>query len=108
MPPPLNSLKPKKVKLKDSFASLKFVPRFFGEIKKVNPPLFYLNIFMRLISAFLPVAMLWVGKEIDGREEEIFDLKMEFLTEPAEGTEKTVFLLPAAIKNKIRFNKLIS
>jgi ATP-binding cassette subfamily B protein len=64
VPPPLNSLKPKKVMLKDSFASLKFVPRFFGEIKEVNPPLFFLNIFMRLISAFLPVAMLWVGKEI--------------------------------------------
>ena len=64
VPPPTRSLKPKKIKLKDSFASLKFVPRFFSEIRKVNPPLFYLNVFMRLVSAFLPVAMLWVGKEI--------------------------------------------
>lgn len=45
-------------------ASLKFVPAFFQEIRKVNPRLFYVNIFSRLINAILPVLMLWVGKLI--------------------------------------------
>jgi ATP-binding cassette, subfamily B, bacterial len=43
---------------------LKFVPRFFKEIKKVNPALFYLNLLLRLTNAIIPVLMLWVGKLI--------------------------------------------
>ena len=43
---------------------MKFVPRFFKEIKKVNPALFYSNLILRLINAILPVLMLWVGKLI--------------------------------------------
>ena len=47
-----------------SFASLKFVPRFFKEIRQVNPVLFYANIGGRLLNAVLPVLMLWLGKLI--------------------------------------------
>jgi ATP-binding cassette subfamily B protein len=47
-----------------SFASLKFVPRFFREIRQVNPLLFYANISGRLFNAILPVLMLWLGKLI--------------------------------------------
>ena len=58
------SLQPQRVNLKQSFASLKFVPRFFREIRKVNPLLFYENLLCRIISALLPVSMLWIGKLI--------------------------------------------
>lgn len=64
MPPPLKSLKPQKIKLKESFASLKYIPRFFKKIWAVNSKLFAANIFARLLAAALPVAMLWVGKVI--------------------------------------------
>lgn len=52
------------VNLKESFASLKFVPRFFKEIKAVSPSLFYVNVLSRFIVALLPLMMLWVGKLI--------------------------------------------
>lgn len=40
------------------------MPRFFKEIRKVNPLLFYVNILCRIVNAILPVLMLWVGKLI--------------------------------------------
>ncbi|NNE26086.1 MAG: ABC transporter ATP-binding protein [Saprospiraceae bacterium] len=55
---------PNKLSLKESFGSLKFIPRFFSEIRRVNPTLFYSNLFCRVISAFIPLIMLWVGKII--------------------------------------------
>jgi ATP-binding cassette subfamily B protein len=58
------SIKPKKIKFRESFASLKFVPRFFKEIRKVNPLLFYANVASRVINAMLPVVLLWIGKII--------------------------------------------
>jgi ATP-binding cassette subfamily B protein len=58
------TLKPKKIDLKESFASLKFIPRFFKEIAAVNPLLFYSNLFFRFLSAILPLIMLWIGKLI--------------------------------------------
>ncbi len=64
MPRPKTSLEPNKINFRESFASLKFVPRFFKEIRKVNPLLFYVNILCRLLNANLPVLMLWVGKLI--------------------------------------------
>ncbi len=64
MPRPKTSLEPNKINFRESFASLKFVPRFFKEIRKVNPLLFYLNILCRIVNAILPVLMLWVGKLI--------------------------------------------
>ncbi len=64
MPRLKTSLEPNKINFKESFASLKFVPRFFKEIRKVNPLLFYVNILCRILNAILPVLMLWVGKLI--------------------------------------------
>lgn len=64
MPRPQRSLKPQKINFKESFASLKFVPRFFKEIRRVNPLLFYANVSSRIINAILPVVLLWIGKII--------------------------------------------
>lgn len=64
MPRPKNSLEPNKINFRESFSSLKFVPRFFKEIRSVNPLLFYTNLVLRLCNAVLPVLMLWVGKLI--------------------------------------------
>ena len=64
LPKPKNSLQPNKINFKDSFASLKFVPRFFKEIRRVNPPLFYVNVFCRILSAVTPLVLLWIGKII--------------------------------------------
>lgn len=64
MPRPKPSIQPNPINFSLSLASLKFVPAFFQEIRKVNPRLFYANIFSRLINAVLPVLMLWVGKLI--------------------------------------------
>lgn len=50
--------------IKDSFKALKTVPRFFREIYKSSPKLFVINIIARLLNAFTPVVILWVGKLI--------------------------------------------
>jgi ATP-binding cassette subfamily B protein len=64
LPRKKKSLEPDKINFRESFASLKFVPRFFKEIRKVNPMLFYVNLLCRLVHAFLPVLILYVGKLI--------------------------------------------
>ncbi|MBZ9730833.1 ABC transporter ATP-binding protein/permease [Salegentibacter sp. JZCK2] len=64
MPRSRKSLEANKVTFRGSFASLKFVPRFFKEIRKVNPLLFYANLLARTVNAVLPVIILWVGKLI--------------------------------------------
>ncbi|QED37999.1 ABC transporter ATP-binding protein [Antarcticibacterium arcticum] len=64
MPRPKSSLEPNKINFREGFASLKFVPRFFKEIREVNPLLFYSNLLLRVINAILPVVMLYVGKLI--------------------------------------------
>ena len=64
MPVPKKKLEQNTINLKDSFASLQFVPRFFKEIRKVNPLLFFANIASRILSAVIPLALLWVGKII--------------------------------------------
>ncbi|AFL79856.1 ABC-type multidrug transport system, ATPase and permease component [Aequorivita sublithincola DSM 14238] len=56
--------KEKKTSVKDSFKALKTIPRFFREIYRSSPKLFLLNAFSRLINAFTPVVILWVGKMI--------------------------------------------
>lgn len=56
--------KKEKTSVKDSFKALKTIPRFFREIFKSSPKLFLLNIFSRLVNAFTPVVILWVGKMI--------------------------------------------
>ena len=56
--------KEEKTSVKDSFKALKTIPRFFREIYRSSPKLFLLNTFARLINAFTPVVILWVGKMI--------------------------------------------
>lgn len=53
-----------KTSVKDSFKALKTIPRFFREIFRSSPKLFLLNTLSRLINAFTPVVILWVGKMI--------------------------------------------
>ncbi|MGB0167436.1 MAG: ABC transporter ATP-binding protein [Luteibaculum sp.] len=55
---------PSRVSFRDSLAALKSVPRFFAEVRQVNPRLFYLHVFARLLQAFTPLVLLWVGKLI--------------------------------------------
>lgn len=64
--PPLKSIteQEEKTSLKDSFKALKTIPRFFKEIYKSSPALFLVNIISRLLNAFTPVVILWVGKMI--------------------------------------------
>jgi ATP-binding cassette subfamily B protein len=64
LPRPKKSLEANKVSFKGSFESLRFVPRFFKEIRKVNPVLFYANLLSRTVNAVLPVIILVVGKLI--------------------------------------------
>ncbi|WP_310993837.1 ABC transporter ATP-binding protein [Aequorivita marina] len=56
--------KEEKTSIKDSFKALKTIPRFFREIFKSSPTLFLLNTISRLLNAFTPVVILWVGKMI--------------------------------------------
>jgi len=62
LPRPKKSFETNNINFKESFSSLKFVPRFFKEIRKVNPLLFYSNVIGRVLNAILPVIMLWLGK----------------------------------------------
>ena len=64
--PQLKSItdKEEKTSVKDSFKAMKTIPRFFKEIFKSSPKLFLLNTLSRLINAFTPVIILWVGKMI--------------------------------------------
>ncbi|MFN0175210.1 MAG: ABC transporter ATP-binding protein [Saprospiraceae bacterium] len=48
----------------DQFASLRNVPRFFRMIWAVSPKLTIWNMVLRLVQAAVPLAMLYVGKEI--------------------------------------------
>src|SRR5690606_39621967 len=54
--------KEQKTSVKDSFKALKTIPRFFREIYRSSPKLFFVNAFSRLLNAFTPVVILWVGK----------------------------------------------
>lgn len=56
--------KEEKTSVKDSFKALKTIPRFFREIFRSSPKLFFLNTLSRLLNAFTPVVILWVGKMI--------------------------------------------
>ncbi|MAB38047.1 MAG: ABC transporter ATP-binding protein [Aequorivita sp.] len=53
-----------KTSVRDSFKALKTIPRFFREIYRASPILFFVNTFSRLLNAFTPVVILWVGKMI--------------------------------------------
>ncbi|MEL6390682.1 MAG: ABC transporter ATP-binding protein [Bacteroidota bacterium] len=47
-----------------TLASFRYVPRFFRRVWEASPFMFLTNVVLRLLSAFMPVAILWVGKEI--------------------------------------------
>ena len=64
LPRPKKSFETNNINFRESFASLKFIPRFFKEIRRVNPLLFYANVTGRILNAILPVVMLWLGKLI--------------------------------------------
>jgi ATP-binding cassette subfamily B protein len=64
LPRQKKSLEANKVTFRGSFAALKFVPRFFKEIRSVNPSLFFTNVMARTVNAALPVIILLVGKLI--------------------------------------------
>jgi len=48
----------------NNFAALKFVPRFLSKIYHTHRGLFIGNVILRLLKSLIPIAMLWVGKEI--------------------------------------------
>lgn len=62
--PPKSLKDQNRVKLRDSFRAWKAIPRFFKEIYSSAPSLFLVNILARLVKAFAPVVLLWVGKLI--------------------------------------------
>jgi ATP-binding cassette subfamily B protein len=49
---------------KSNFTSLKFVPRFLGKVYRTHPGFFVSNVILRLLKSLIPIALLWVGKEI--------------------------------------------
>ncbi|MBZ9626878.1 ABC transporter ATP-binding protein/permease [Psychroflexus sp. CAK1W] len=49
---------------KSNFASLKFIPRFLSKVYHTHPGLFVANVILRLLKSLIPIALLWVGKEI--------------------------------------------
>jgi ATP-binding cassette, subfamily B, bacterial len=53
-----------KITLRDQFASLRNVPRFFRMIWAVSPRLTATNMLLRLVQSVIPLLMLYVGKEI--------------------------------------------
>jgi len=63
-PVPKSITDKEKTSVRDSFKALKTIPRFFREIWRASPKLFFVNAFSRLLNAFTPVVILWVGKMI--------------------------------------------
>ncbi len=53
-----------KVSFKDQFAALKNLPPFFKLIWETNKWLALTNVLLRLLKSAIPLAVLWVGKEI--------------------------------------------
>jgi len=58
------SITEKKKQKTFSFDALKSIPRFFKEIWYASPKLFITNSLARILVAFSPVVLLWVGKLI--------------------------------------------
>ena len=56
--------KAKEVSFKDQFAALKNLPPFFKLIWETNKWLALTNVLLRLLKSAIPLAVLWVGKEI--------------------------------------------
>ena len=53
-----------KVSFKDQFAALKNLPPFFKLIWQTHKGMALTNVILRLIKSAIPLAILWVGKEI--------------------------------------------
>ena len=53
-----------KISFKIQFAALKNLPPFFKLIWKTNKGMAFGNAFLRLLKSAIPLAMLWIGKEI--------------------------------------------
>ena len=53
-----------KVSFKDQFAALKNLPPFFKLIWETHRGMAFTNVLLRLIKSAIPLAILWVGKEI--------------------------------------------
>ena len=49
---------------KEQFSALKNLPRFFSLIWKTSQSMTLANVFLRLFKSAIPLAMLWIGKEI--------------------------------------------
>ena len=65
MPRKIKSIQDKKkVDWKGGFNAIQFLPRFFKEIYKSGKAVFSLNLLCRLLNAFSPILILWVGKLI--------------------------------------------
>ncbi|MEM6317713.1 MAG: ABC transporter ATP-binding protein [Bacteroidota bacterium] len=58
------SKKKEKISFKDQFTALKNLPPFFKLIWETSPKMAFANAFLRLIKSAIPLAILWVGKEI--------------------------------------------
>jgi len=56
--------KEEKISVKEQFAALKNLPPFFKLIWKTHRGMTLANVLLRLIKSAIPLAMLWVGKEI--------------------------------------------
>lgn len=52
----------KAIDWKATFSAVRYIPRFFREIKQSSPLYFYTNLVAILINAFTPILTLWVGK----------------------------------------------
>jgi ATP-binding cassette, subfamily B, bacterial len=55
---------PKQPSFKDQFAALRHIPKLFRLIWQVNAKLMLINLTLRLLRSALPLAILYVGKEI--------------------------------------------
>lgn len=56
--------KGEKISFKDQFAALKNLPPFFKMIWETHRGMALTNVLLRLIKSAIPLAILWVGKEI--------------------------------------------
>lgn len=65
-----------RIPFSEQFTSLRNVPRFFRMIWAVSPRLTIWNVALRLLQAGIPLAMLYVGKEI-------IDLVVQAIKDPA-------------------------
>jgi ATP-binding cassette subfamily B protein len=55
---------PKSAERKNNFIALKYLPRFLNKVYQTHRGLFIGNVILRLLKSLIPIAMLWVGKEI--------------------------------------------